>query len=111
MSSKRKIKLNAHDESIANLVLTVIHNAVENAHAPAAVAKRIAVVAVRYRNRGRVAARRRHPFSGICEQSGERLERQDAVLDELEPTRGFDGRVRWVCPKANNSGMRSCGRC
>lgn len=111
MGSNRKIKLDPHDESLTNLVFTAIQAAVATAHAPTAVAKRIAVVAVRHRNRGRVAARRRHPFSGICEQSGERLERQDAVLDEIEPTRGFDGPVRWVCPKANNSGLRSCGRC
>jgi hypothetical protein len=33
------------------------------------------------------------------------------VLDELEPEKGYEGRVRWVCPKANNSGRHSCGKC
>ena len=37
------------------------------------------------------------------------LVRHDAVLDELQPERCYLGRVRWVCPKANNSGKRSCG--
>ena len=30
-------------------------------------------------------------------------------LDELEPEKGYRGKVRRVCPKCNNSGNRSCG--
>jgi hypothetical protein len=37
--------------------------------------------------------------------------REDAVLDEMEPEKGYSGPVRWVCHKANNSGKRSCGGC
>lgn len=110
-NSTRKLKLNAHDEAVADDIIVAMQAAILAAHAPAAVAKRIAVVAVRLRNRGRAAAMRRHPFTGLCEQSGERLQRHDAVLDELDPELGYAGRVRWVCHKANNSGKRSCGRC
>ena len=78
---------------------------------PNAVAKRISAVAVRHRNRGRSAAIKRYPFKGICEASGLPLSDGDKVLDELEPEKGYAGKVRWVCPKANNSGKRSCGGC
>jgi hypothetical protein len=39
------------------------------------------------------------------------LDVRDKALDELEPEKGYDGKVRWVCHKGNNSGLRSCGGC
>jgi hypothetical protein len=111
MASTTTLKLSPHDQALVDAAVTAMRSAFENAHAPPAVAKRIAVLAVRQRNKGRAAAIRRHPFCGVCEQSGRPLQRQDAVLDEVEPERGYAGRVRWVCHKANNSGKRSCGAC
>ena len=105
------IKLDAHDEALLNAAAASIREAFREAYKPAAVAKRIAVIAVRQRNRGRAAAIKRHPFTGVCEKGGGPLLRHDAVLDELEPENGYLGPVRWVCHKANNSGKRSCGRC
>jgi hypothetical protein len=75
------------------------------------VAKKIFSEAARHRNKGRKTAAKNHPFQGICEAGGGSLDEKDAVLDELEPEKGYQGRVRWVCPKANNSGKRSCGKC
>lgn len=92
-------------------MLDSIETAFKKANMPAAVAKRITVVAVRYRNKGKAAAIRRHPFRGICEASGRHLKKEDAHLDELNSEKGYDEKVRWVCPKANNSGRRSCGKC
>ncbi len=46
---------------------------------------------------------------GVCEAHKRPLDSRDKVLDELEPEKGYTGKVRWVCPKANNSGSRSCG--
>ena len=54
---------------------------------------------------------KRHPFRGICEASGKPLDKVYAVLDECEPEKGYSGKVRWVCQKANNSGKHSCGFC
>jgi hypothetical protein len=88
-----------------------MRTAIEQANMPCAVAKRIAAVAVRHRNRGRAGAIKRHPFQGLCEASNLPLGDTDKVLDELEPEIGYAGKVRWVCPKANNSGKRSCGAC
>jgi hypothetical protein len=105
------IKLDVHDEALVKAAVASIREAFRGAHKPAAVAKRIAVIAVRQRNRGRAAAIKRHPFAGLCEKGGRPLLRHDAVLDELEPANGYLGPVRWVCHKANNSGKRSCGRC
>jgi hypothetical protein len=105
------IKMDVHDKKLVDRAVAAMQAALKAAHAPAAVAKRIAVVAMHERNRGRVAAIRRYPFKGICEQSGRPLSDVDAVLDELEPHLGYAGRVRWVCQKANNSGKRSCGDC
>lgn len=109
--NRRMIELDSHDERLVVAAVAAMKAAFQQAHAPAAVAKRIAVVAVRHRNHGRDAARRRHPFAGICEASGKQLDKTDAVLDELQPELGYPGRVRWVCHKANNSGKRSCGGC
>ena len=103
--------LDDHDKQLAEAVSAAIADAVSRAHAPAAVAKRISAIAVRHRNRGRSAAIRKHPFAGTCEASGRPILREDAVLDELEPEKGYLGPVRWVCHKANNSGKRSCGGC
>jgi hypothetical protein len=85
--------------------------AILTAHGPVAVTKRIVALAVRERNRGRLAAIKKHPFNGVCEESGWPLAREFAVLDEVEPERGYAGELRWVCSRANNSGRRSCGFC
>ncbi len=105
------LKLSKQDKAIVETVRPAIRAAVQNAQHPSAVAKKITAEAVKHRNRGRAAAIRRYPFKGKCEESGMPLDRRDAVLDELEPEKGYEGRVRWVCPKANNSGTRSCGKC
>jgi len=105
------LKLDSHDEALVKVVRAAMQAAYGQAHAPVAVAKRITALAVRQRNQGRAAAIRRMPFAGVCEASGLRIERHDAVLDELEPEKGYTGKLRWVCHKANNSGRRSCGKC
>jgi hypothetical protein len=105
------IRLSKHDRTLADIVQTVIEAALAEGEYPVALAKRIAAISTRHRNRGRVVARRQQPFQGICEASGLPLSIEDAVLDEIEPERGYAGRVRWVCPRANNSGRHSCGGC
>ena|SRR3989344_2596766 len=105
------IRLNKHDEYLAEKAIKMIDSVVKEAHFSAAVAKRITTRAMYWRNKGRGAAMRRHPFSGICEAGGLPLKKEDKHLDELDPEKGYQGRVRWVCPKANNSGKKSCGGC
>jgi len=105
------IQLDSHDSALVETVCAAMRTAIAQANMPCAVAKRIAAVAVRHRNRGRSAAMKRHPFNGICEASGLPLSDADKALDELEPEKGYAGKVRRVCPKANNSGRRSCGAC
>lgn len=105
------LHLDDHDLALVELVRAVMDKAVLRAHMRSAVAKRITALAVRHRNSGRKAAMKRHPFAGVCEESGHPLEYVHANLDELEPERGYDGRVRWVCQRANNSGKHSCGVC
>jgi hypothetical protein len=105
------IKLNDNDSKLVRKARSIIKEAYESAYKPAAVARSIASYAVKFRNRGRPEAIKRHPFEGICEASGKPLDDRDKVLDELEPEKGYRGEVRWVCPKANNSGRRSCGGC
>ena len=103
--------LDDHDKVLVELARKAIRDAVASAHQPSAVTKRIVAEAAKHRNRGRLAAIKRYPFRGICEASGKPLEKQDAVLDEREPEKGYAGKLRWVCQKANNSGKRSCGFC
>ena len=105
------INLSKKDQDLVRRVRDSIRSAIEEADMPSAVAKRIASEATKHRNRGRKTARKRYPFRGFCEASGAPLAQEDAVLDELEPEQGYSGRLRWVCPKANNSGKRSCGVC
>lgn len=105
------IELDEHDQALVDTALAALRQAHRSAHHPTAVARRLSVVATSLRNQGRQAAIRRHPFEGKCEESGRPLDQRDAVLDELDPEKGYAGRVRWVCPKANNSGRRSCGGC
>ena len=78
---------------------------------PSAVARRIFTEAAKQRNHGRAAAMKRYPFQGVCEASGKPLHEDNAVLDECEPEKGYSGKVRWVCHKANNSGKSTCGFC
>ncbi len=104
----RKIELTTKDREIAKNVELAILAAISEADMPPAVAKRIASVATRQRNKGRAAAMKRHPFKGVCEATGRPLDELDKVLDELEPEKGYYGKVRWICPKCNNSGNRSC---
>ena len=96
---------------MVEIVKATIKKAYESAHAPAAVVRSIASYAMRYRNRGRREAKRKHLFRGICEASGKPLANEDKCLDEVDQEKGYLGRLRWVCPKANNSGRRSCGEC
>ena len=104
-----KLKLSKHDEDMVQHVRAAIRRAVQDAEMPSAVAKRITSEAVRQRNKGRSAAIRSHPFRGVCERTGKPLDSRDKVLDEVEPEKGYGGKVRWVCPRCNNSGKRSCG--
>jgi len=99
--------LDEHDRALVETVRQAMDKALRKSHTPTAVAKRIAVLAVRQRNKGRAAAKRRHPFAGICEASGRPLAVEHADLDELDPELGYAGRVRWVCKRANNSGKHS----
>ena len=105
------LTLDPHDEALVAAARDAIDRAIAEAHTPVAVIKRISVLAVRHRNRGRRDAMKRHPFGGVCEASGAPLDIEHAHLDELEPELGYTGRVRWVCPRANNSGRYSCGVC
>lgn len=102
------LALDDHDSTLVRTVVEALRQALSNAHSRSGVIKRIVTVAVRERNQGRAAAIRRHPFRGTCEATGLPLDRRDAVLDEEEPERGYEGAVRWVCPRCNNSGRRSC---
>lgn len=108
---EQMLTLNAHDEELVAVAKAAIEKAIAAAHVPVAVTKRISAFAVRHRNRGRTAAIRRHKFNGVCEASGKPLDRRHAHLDEIEPELGYAGKVRWVCPRANNSGTFSCGGC
>lgn len=82
MAKKKKaahttgLQLSDHDRAIVEVVRSAMTEALKQAHAPAAVAKRIAALAARSRNKGRAAAIRRHPFQGICEASGKPLARE-----------------------------------
>jgi hypothetical protein len=105
------LTLDPHDEALVSAAKAAIEEAIASAHVPVAVIKRIVAFTVRHRNRGRADAIKRHPFKGICEASGKPLDRSHAHLDELEPELGYAGKVRWVCPRANNSGKYSCGGC
>ena len=105
------LKLDTYDEALAARIVAAMKEGILTAHNPVAVAKRIAVQAVKLRNPGRIAAIKRHPFKGICEVSGLSLSKDLAVLDEVEPEKGYEGDVRWVCQRANNSGKHSCGGC
>lgn len=105
------LTLDSHDRRLVARVQSAMEDAIATAHVPVVVTKRIAVLSMRYRNRGRTAAIKRHPFKGVCEASGRPLDRKHAHLDELEPEKGYRGRVRWLCPRANNSGTHSCGGC
>ena len=105
------IHLDNHDQNLVEKSKATIKEAYESSHAPAAVAKSIASYTMRLRNKGRLKAIKNHPFKGICEASGKLLADEDKCLDEIEPEKGYSGRVRWVCPKANNSGKKSCGGC
>src|SRR5262249_19004904 len=104
----RVLQLDGHDQALVEVVRQAMEAALRQAHTPTAVAKRVAVLAVRQRNKGRSAAKKRHPFAGICEASGQPLAAEHADLDELDPELGYAGRVRWVCKRANNSGKHSC---
>ena len=105
------LPLDEHDQALVELVRAFLDRSILHAHAPTAVAKRITTLAVRHRNRGRAAAIKRHPFTGICKASGQPLGFEHAHLDEVEPKLGYAGRVRWVCQRASSSGKYSCGSC
>jgi hypothetical protein len=56
------LKLDAHDQGLVATVQAAMEKAILTAHNPVTVAKRISGLAIRERNRGRVAAIKRHPF-------------------------------------------------
>jgi hypothetical protein len=107
----RKIELDDFDESNAESVRKQIDEVIAKSHNPVAVAKRIAQRATYHRNKGREAAIKRYPFKDTCEASGLPIDRSIASLDELEPEKGYAGKLRWVCQKANGDGKGSCGKC
>ena len=105
------INLSKHDQDIVTVAIAAIRAAINSAEMKPCVARKICSEATKHRNKGRKAAIKNHPFQGKCEAGGGFLDQKDAVLDELEPEKGYQGKVRWVCHKANNSGKRSCGKC
>jgi hypothetical protein len=109
--NKKKLDLDDHDAALVALLKAALEAAIKTAHKPVAVVKRMHTVTGGFRMKGRAAAMKRHPFGGVCEASNLPLDRKFAHLDELEPEVGYAGRVRWVCPRANNSGTYSCGGC
>jgi len=108
---RNALKLDEHDAALVASVKAALDAAILSAHMPSAVAKRIHSLAARHRMKGRAAAIKRHPFAGVCEASGQPLEKKFAQLDELDPELGYAGRVQWVCPQANKNGSHSCGVC
>jgi hypothetical protein len=106
-----KLKIDDHDQTLVAAAQAGMVRAIEAANNPIAVAKRINVLATGYRNKGRNVAIRKYPFKGVCEISGQPLDKNHAVLDEIEPELGYAGKLRWVFPVANNSGKHSCGEC
>lgn len=105
------LNLDEHDQSLVSDFRVAMLAALSKAHNRTAVAKRIHVLTTAQRNRGRRAAIARHPFKGFCEASGLRLEKEHAELEQMEPELGYDGKLRWVCQRRNNSGTHSCGGC
>ena len=105
------LKLDINNELLITEAKAAIEQAIASAPVPVAVTKRISAFAVRHRNRGRDAAIRHHQFEGMCEASSKPLHRRNTHLDELELGLGYAGKVRWVCPRVNNSGTFSFGGC
>ena len=70
-----KLSLDEHDQAIVATVQETMKKAIAEAHNQVAVSKRITVLAVRNRNRGRWEAIEKYPFKGICEASGLQLDR------------------------------------
>jgi len=112
MKNNMPVKLDSHDSKLCEEIRATIDKSYREARVPVALAKRIASIAMRYRNKGRKKAEKNYPFQGICEASGKPLSEEDKCLDEMQSEKGYSaGNIRWVCPKANNSGRRSCGGC
>jgi hypothetical protein len=107
----RKIELDEHDECLTVEVRKAIDEVIAKANNPIAVARRIGVIATGRRNKGREAAMKRYPFKGVCEASGLPIDKSIASLDEVETEKGYTGKLRWVCQKANNDGKGTCGKC
>jgi hypothetical protein len=99
-----KLLLDEYDAALVATLREAMTTAIARAHNPVAVRKRISALAARNRNIGRTQAMKRYPFKGVCEVSGLPLDRVHAHLDEIQPELGYEGELRWVCPKANNSG-------
>jgi hypothetical protein len=110
-TSKKRLKLDDHDQALVDALTKAFLEALQHAHLPIAIVKRMHSIAAGHRNKGRGAAMKRHPFAGKCENSGLPLAREHAQLDEEEPEVGFTGKVRWVCSRANGNGKHSCGGC
>jgi hypothetical protein len=84
---------------------------VGKAHNPIVVVKRLCTILTGFRSKERGWAKMQIPFNNKCAESGDPLDRVNAVLDEINPELGYKGGVQWVCQVANNSGLGSCGKC
>ncbi len=107
----KRITLTDVDQRKYDALREAIEAALATAERRPALARKLFVLAAKHRNKGRKAAMRRYPFAGKCEISGWTIPRKDAALDELDPTKGYEGPLRWVCQKANGDGTASCGQC
>lgn len=105
------IVLTQADQQRFNELKLSLERVLAEAEQRPALARKIFALAARHRNRGRQAAIRSHAFKGVCEISGLPIARTDAALDELDPTLGYAGPVRWVCQRANGDGRATCGQC
>ena len=97
------------DEALVEVLKATLRTGFANAEEPAWVVRTIRDHLEKQRCRGRTAAIRSHPFSGICECSGQPMDPKDRILDDREAEKGFSGKVRWGCPKCLGKGLRSCG--
>src|SRR5271168_2726553 len=103
------LNLDEHDRAFVAHVQSALLSAFAAAHAHAAVAKRISVLATAQKNKSRREAIRRNPFP--CDCGGPPLEKEHAELEQLQPELGYAGKLRWVCQRINNGGKHSCGSC
>ncbi len=107
----KKIPLTVRDEALFAVVRATIESSMKAAEQRPALARKVAAYGTRWRNKGRVKAIKDNPFTKKCAKSGLPITREQASLDEMDPTKGYEGPVQWVCKKANCDGKFSCGSC